>query len=290
MFTLFFALSAVAGPPPMVPSDPLHPGSKHYSYRAELRVQQCLGRTTNVLLPEGDGPFPVVFYGHGQALGFDSYRGTLEHLARKGIAAVFPPYDTGFFDRDWQRMGRDFVAISSCVLANFSQLDSGRVVYAGHSKGAYVAAIAAGLAPGLRASVPGAVLLFAVAGADVSSLRTIHPDSSLTVIFSDKDTVVSRSLSETSFKEAGARLRQFIFVKSYETEPPVNADHMWPLTKGGFVGGGPESALHYYGAWKWLVAAARDLGNSSRYTDSYLYGEFAADKGLGLQDEVRRSW
>lgn len=290
MIALILSSLVFAAPPPSAPQDPDHPGSKVYSHRAEAKKIQCLGRSVDLVLPEGEGPFPVVSYGHGQALGLDAYRATLDHLAKKGVATIFPPYDTGFFDQDWQRMGRDFVAITECALAQMPKLDPSRVVYSGHSKGAYIAAIAAGLAPGLKARAPGAVVLFAVAGADEPSLKTIRGDSALTVIFSDKDTVVKRSLSDTTYRAAGAKMKQFILVKSYATEPAVNADHMWPLTKGSFVGGGPESALHYYGAWKWLVAAARDLGAPKRYADPYLYGEAAGDKGLGLRDEIQRNW
>ena len=66
------------------------------------------------------------------------------------------------------------------------------------------------------------------------------------------------------------------------------ADHMWPLTEKSFFGGGPESALHYYGSWKWLVAAALDLGEGNRYTHPFLYGEPAVDKGIPGETDERR--
>ncbi len=293
--SLLAASAAQALPPPSAPTDPLHPGSKTYSFGVSTQNLTCQGRAVNVVLPTGpsDGRgFAVVVYGHGQALGLSAYKGTFEHLAKKGVAVVFPAFDNGFFDQDWNRMGRDFVSQADCALAQFRELDSTRVVYSGHSKGAYVASIAAGLATGMGArSVPKAIVLFEPAGYDASTLNKIPADSALTVVFSDRDTIVSRDISDKIYAGAASKRRQLILVKSYNTTPALVADHMWPLTEKGAFGGGPESSLHYFGSWKWLVAAAQDLTNGSRYEDPFLYGLPALDKGIPeLNDEVLRNW
>lgn len=58
----------------------------------------------------------------------------------------------------------------------------------------------------------------------------------------------------------------------------------------GIFGGGDETALHYFGEWKWLVAAAQDLNDGGTFTKPYLYGDLAGDKGVnGLTDDVMRA-
>jgi uncharacterized protein (DUF2141 family) len=134
-------------------------------------------------------------------------------------------------------------------------------------------------------------VLFEPAGFDAGTLGKIAADTALTVVYSDRDTIVSRDISDKIYAGAGSKRRQMILMKSYDTSPALVADHMWPLTERSAFGGGPESALHYYGSWKWLVAAAQDLTNGSRYEDPFLYGVPALEKGIpGLKDEVLRNW
>ena len=293
IFVALAVLTLKAQAAPTAPTAPDHPGSKVYPYGFDRHDIKCMGRAVTVYLPKSTNPiekFPAVVYGHGQALDVSSYAATLEHLAKKGVAAIFPTYDNGFFDQDWTRMGRDYVNVAGCAIDKFNtQVEKTQTVFAGHSKGAYVASIAAGLAAKENMVLrPGAVVLFAAAGFDSASIGGIEPATALTVVFSDKDTVVDRNLSESIYNGARSKYKQFIFVKSY---PSLNADHFWPLTKPSTFGGGNESALHYYGAWKWLVAAALDLKAGGAATNPYLYGAEAGDKGVpGTTDDVRRNW
>jgi hypothetical protein len=304
-FVAFFAamigVSAVrAAPIPGAPLDPQHPGSKAYSFHSEELKISCQGRAVEVFFPRDSKGLtppltPVIVFGHGQALDVSHYRGTFEHLAKKGIAAIHPAYDTGFFDQAWERMGRDYIRLTECVLDRYPELDKTKIIYSGHSKGAYVASIAAGLAfdKATRAA-PAAAVLFAPAGADETTLTKIGPRVALTVVYSDNDTVVSGDLSRKIFERAGSQFKQQILLKSYTppaTDTKLEAGHFWLLTKSSFFGGGPEGALHYYGSWKWLVAAAQDLNNGGALTHPYLYGAQATEKGVvGISDELRRTW
>jgi apolipoprotein D and lipocalin family protein len=279
--------------PAQVPTDPAHPGSKSYAYGFARRDFTCNGRSMSVFVPTGGAKsekFPAVVYGHGQALGVENYLATFEHLAKKGVAVIYPTYDTGFFDQDWSRMGRDYGTLTACALDRTPEITRDQLVFSGHSKGAYVASIAAGLA--VKENIPAqprSTMLFATAGFDSTSARHMGPNTSLTVIFSDQDTVVERQLSDSIFREATASKKQFIVVKSYPSG--AKADHFWPLTKASFVGGGNESALHYHGSWKWLVAAALDLKAGGNFNHPYLFGDNAADKGQpGLNDDIQRNW
>ncbi len=276
------------------PNDPEHPGSKLYSYGFERRNLTCGGRAVNVFLPtprEANENFPAVVYGHGQALGLEHYSATFEHLAKKGVAVVFPMYDKGFFDQDWTRMGNDFINLTDCAIQSVdSQIDKNHIVFSGHSKGAYVASIATGLASREGSPVkPDAAVLFETAGFDSSTAQQIDASVALTVVFGERDTVVKRDLSESLYSTAKSHRKQFILVKSYPGGP--QADHYWPQTKGALFGGGNEGALHYYGAWKWLAAAAFDAKEGNKTVNRYLYGDLATNKGtVGLEDEVKRNW
>lgn len=292
---LFLSVDVLAAP--AAPSDSDHPGSKSYPYQFTRHALKCLGRDVTVFAPtvmETAKQVPVVVYGHGQALKLEHYAGTFEHLAKKGIGVVFPMYDKGFFDQDWARMGSDYVAMSLCAIKSQPNFSLGQVVFSGHSKGAYVASIASGLASRDKLSpLPGAVVLFGLAGFDAETAAAISPTTAMTIVFSDREKVVSREFSESLYNGASSRLKQFIDVKSYpadENGGAISADHFWPQTKSAIFGGRSENALHYYGSWKWLVAAADDLAEGNKATHPYLYGSKAGDKGVtGLQDEIKRN-
>lgn len=285
---------SVAAPPPASPTDPLHPGSKIYSFGFQQKNLSCLGRSVAAVLPDGKVTnAPVVVFGHGQALDLKHYQATFEHLAKKGVAVLFPTYDQGFFDQDWTRMGSDYVEMTECALTQLSTtVSSDSVVYSGHSKGAYVASIAAGLAAKKNSKAkPKAIVIFAAAGFN-RAVDFIEPSTSLTVVYSDSDTIVGRNFSEDIYRAAPSLRKQLITLKSYTaTTPPLKADHMWPVTEPSFFGGGPENSFHYFGSWKWLTAAALDLSVGAKFADPYLYGDEAYDKGIsGLADDFVRSW
>lgn len=289
---------------PGVPADTDHPGSKVYSHDVERVVVKCNSRDvigylpqitsqTNSSISSQTNPisFPAIVFGHGQALNDTHYKATFEHLAKKGIAAIYPTYDTGFFDQNWLRMAEDYVDMSTCFIKKYPQINASQIVFSGHSKGAYVATTAAGLAFEKNKSlVPSSVIVFNTAGVIEPRVRLIDPSVELTVVFSDKDTIVERTLSEKTLKEAGSQKKQLIELKSYgpdDVQGELNADHFWILTAPSFAGGGHESAFHYYSAWKWLIAAALDVQNGGDGTHPLLFGPEALEKGVpGLLDTV----
>jgi hypothetical protein len=279
---------------PGVPKELDHPGNKNYSYSIEKKALTCSGRKVDVLLPVSTNSveqFPAVVFGHGQAMGLEHYMETMEHLAKKGVAAIFPTYDTGFFDQDWPRMGRDYVTLTDCALKQAgAKINRDQIVFSGHSKGAYVASIAAGMAVKEKLGVSASSLvLFHLAGYDAATVGYIEPKTTTTVIFSEPDTVVKRDLSDSFYQNVKSARKQFILVRSYSGGPV--ADHYWPQTKGGLLGGGPEGPLHYYGSWKWLTGAAFDLKNGGSLTNPYVYGIETGNKGVpGVVDQVTRNW
>lgn len=298
---LSFALLATqtwAGPAlPDAPKSANDPGSKIYTFEVQTKTLTCQEREVDVFFPHSNNSqekFPVVVYGHGQALSLSNYQVTLEHLAKKGIIAIFPTYDSGFFDQDWTRMGEDYVNLTACALQQLAPIAAvDQVVFSGHSKGAYVAGVAAGLAYQNKMQiVPKAVVLFEPAGVDPASLAHLGSETGLTVVFADQDSTVKEDISAQIYVSAPSHHKQYITVKSYtQTATQLVADHFWPLTQGSFFGGGPESALHYYGEWRWLGAAAFDLQSGGHFTNPYLYGSQAVDKGLpGFEDGIKRNF
>jgi dienelactone hydrolase len=292
IFQTLISLSLAQSLP--APADSLHPGSKVYSYGFAQSKTNCLNRNVDILQPTPSGSvsekFPVIVFGHGQALDLAHYQMTFEHLAKKGVIVLFPKYDNGFFDQDWVRMASDYVKQTDCALKTLPNADSTAIIFSGHSKGAYVASLAAGMVDSsvnyqLRANV-----FFAPAGSDNKLLKAYSADTSTTVVYSDADTIVDKGISENIFMNANSKLRQLITLKSYPNTS-LKADHFWILTKSSFVGGkNGDNALHYYGAWKWLVAAAWDLRDGAKSLQPYLYGDLVTDKGVdGLFDDILRN-
>ncbi len=285
--------SVMAQELPGSPASAEHPGSKIYAHEVERRDVRCDGRDVVVTYPRDlvAQALPLVIYGHGQALGFEHYEQTLVHLARKGAIAVHPQYDKGFFDQDWVRMGRDFVSLASCAVRKLGLLVAeDQVVFTGHSKGAYVAGVAAGVAVREASKLTAnAVVLFQPAGIDPTSWALLPRETKITVVHADQDTIVDRAITEKLYEQAPVEQKQMIILKSYGAQ--LEAKHFWPLTKKSVFGGTGENAFHYYGAWKWLTAAVWDLRDGNRATNPYLYGPQAADKGVvALEDSIQRNW
>ena len=147
IFLASMTAAAIEGLPAQ-PTDPAHPGSAIAPYEVERADFVLDGRSVEVFLPKsatGPQKYPLIVFGHGQALGVEHYRRTLEHLARKGVVAIHPQFDTGFFDRNWRRMADDYNRLTAEALSRYANfIAADQIVYSGHSKGAYVALVAAG--------------------------------------------------------------------------------------------------------------------------------------------------
>jgi hypothetical protein len=271
---------------PSPPQDPTHPGSKIYPFEVDTKKLTCSGRDVFVYSPRNGISVPAVVYGHGQALSLPNYEETLKHLAGKGVAGIYVTYDKGFFDQDWERMGRDFVLLTDCALKQFPQILREEIIFSGHSKGAYVAAIAAGVAQKenlpVRAS---SLILFNPVLGKFETLKDIPAATPLTVVHSDTDKIVKLEVAREMLVSVSSDKEQLIILQSFRnrTKVDLEAGHFWPLTKKSAFGGGPVSSFHHYGSWKWLVGGALD--------ERFLYGPEASDKGLeGFQDIIERNF
>lgn len=293
--TFWTALSALASvdPLPGPPIDPLHPGSRIYSRGFVVKKVKLLGRDGELFLPEpvsAGERVPIVVFGHGQAMSGKNYRDTFEHLAKKGIASYSVPFDKGFFDRDFERMGRDYATIvMDLIKSNSTLLDPERLVYSGHSKGAYVALNAAGIANAEGRIEPRAIVLFSAAGFDLPWLRSIAPEVPITLVVGEEDKIAPLSLSQEIYGSLSSHFKQLIIVRSYrETNPRLSAGHFLSASSGFGARTGP---FHFHGVWKWLGGAVADLSEVQRIRDPYLYGEQASSSGVNvLSHSVMRNW
>ncbi|MFN8847164.1 MAG: hypothetical protein ACK5V3_15955 [Bdellovibrionales bacterium] len=237
-------------------------------------------RKMDLFLPRNSlGPIPLVVYGHGQAMGVEAYDLTFEFLAKQGVAVLHPEYDKNFFDRNWNRMAQDFNRLTAETLKRYPQLNSEMIIYAGHSKGAYVALVAAGHRSHfeLLKTPAKALLLFSPAGYDAELIKNLDRRLAVSLFYPEEDQIIKRELQDQIYSGLQTDFKQFILVKSY---PNRKAEHFFPVNKKYIFGGSDGvSDFHRFGSWKWLKAAATDIINGNRLIESELYGDKALDSG-----------
>lgn len=280
---------------PRQPQEVDHPSSATYDFQLKKESYEQEGRKVDVYLPVSKtreiGSYPVVVFGHGQAIDVSGYDLTFQHLAKKGIAVVHPMYDNGFFDQKWRRMADDFNSLTLGALKKYPQLNPKLLIYAGHSKGGYVALMAAGAPSHLKLDfIAQSLVLFAPAGYDAEYLKNINSQVPVTLVYSDNDKIIKRSILNEIESGLSTKYKQFIEVTSY---PGLKADHFHPLSKSFLFGGSDGiSSFHYYATWKFLVAASLDVQSSSPLRNPYIYGAEALTTGIeGLQHKLlRKSW
>lgn len=292
---LFTGLAARALDPPSQPSDQNHPGSSYYPFAMGRDAANVNGREVLIYYPQArqrGQRFPVVIFGHGYTLTAPTYERTFEHLARKGVAVVFPMYDTGWGDHDFARMAVDFQHLADFALKRWSALlDPTRVIFSGHSNGSYVALAAAGVEPSQMLVHPRSAILFATAGAIDANLARVDPNLPVTFVVGDQDDQTPPSLTREIYAALPVHRKQIVLVKSYlQTTPQLIATHDL-IRNSNFWGSYHEDAFHYFVAWKLLVGGAWDVVMGTNATNPWIYGPEAASSGIpGFQHQVTRSW
>lgn len=281
---------------PKPPENVEHPGSTYYPYELFKQRVNIDGRPVDFYAPANqtqNTKAPVIIFGHGQAMDSSYYELLFEHLAKKGFAVISPEYSKNFFDMDWKRMGADYANLSLKAMAQFSNyVDATKVIFSGHSKGGYVALMAAGIPQNEMKLAPSAVLVFAPAGYDAARIKNLSYEMPVTIVYGESDTVIKPDLIQKIYSSLPSKYKQLITVRDYATSPALEADHYFVQTKK-FLTGGRDglSPFHYYGAAKWLVGTAQDLSAKTPITNPYVYGDETSSKGLnGLTDKVDRSW
>ena len=275
LLSLLSALPLAPGPP----TRPDHPGGAAYAYSAARRAVPAVGGfglAYYVPTPARGAAsrYPVLVFGHGYGLYGGSitalgrpvdwyYAAFLRHLARKGYVVAFPQMQAGPFDGDRPAQAARYLDAVAWLAAHVPEADTARLVFAGHSMGADVALLAAGLAarePRYRRFVPRDVL--AMAPVDEAVLRpylaALPSAVGVTLLTGDADTVVPPSNAVGIDRALRVRRHQVIELTSDTlVTPPLVADHNLSLSGGrvpGDLGGVPRvDALDWYGSWKLSV-------------------------------------
>jgi hypothetical protein len=217
---------------------------------------------------------PLVVFSHGQALKLDNYELLFERFTGLGFAVLYPKYDRGFFDTNWERMGEDYDNIVLHILEKYPQINRDKVVYSGHSKGGYVGLMALGHrglqnSAGLSSWSPVAALFYSPAGFEEDALIAINPNLPVHLIWPKEDNIIKESLIDEIYQKLPTSLKQKVVVQGYDD---LEAGHFFPLTKRAIFGGDNGiSPFHYYGVLPWTFGAIE--GNE------YLYGDLVQDSG-----------
>lgn len=280
---LFSASAARAEAIPNAPSEPENPGSLVYPYRDFTEIQIPFeGRSGTLYLPRSSEPqkWPLLAFGHGYNTAEFTYRETFEHLARKGVAVAFVPYESAG-RRDFLKMARDYNRFVAAVVKKYPKLfDSKNVAFSGHSDGASVAylAAAAPAEPDPNWITPANVIAFAISKNLPAEFKTIPANVPCTLVVGEDDTEDPSSFSKAVLPNLGCK-KQMIILRSYKTgfSERLIADHGSIRNVGWW--GSQTSALHYYGYWKFMYGAALDAAEGGPGTNKWLFGPEAAETG-----------
>lgn len=149
-FVIAFAISALAG----------EPGNfEPYSIQSDAFFLHDPTRDRRVevllLVPESNGPFPLVLFSPGFLLHGAAYRGTGELLASHGMAVALLTYSVNLFTVDHRLLVQDLLfvikALPNAAEARGVAIDRERIGLVGHSLGGKLSFLAAAEEPTVRA-------------------------------------------------------------------------------------------------------------------------------------------
>lgn len=225
------------------PTDPNHISSDFYPYELENKNFEIDGRRIDLYLPvatKEDQKFPVIVFGHGQAIRAIHYHDMFVHLAKKGFAVIHPMYDSGFFDTNWERMANDYNSLTTKVLNSYPDLNKENITYSGHSKGGHIALFAASVETPYP---PKSTVVFAPAVFNQEVVERLPQEMRLSVVWGEEDRIIGRQVAQDIFDFASGQDKKLNIVKSY---PDLEADHYFPQTKGTWFGGNNGLTAHHF--------------------------------------------
>jgi poly(3-hydroxybutyrate) depolymerase len=242
------------------------PGGREY---AHLEVKQMehgeSGQQFWIIEPTkpSTAPAPLVIFLHGySAMEPGTYRGWLNHLAKRGSIVVYPRYQERLLTPATEYFPNIIASLRQAlaVLAGpgHSKPDLERVVVVGHSAGAVEAANYCVNAALEKLPIPKAAMLVQPGQGPKRGLKLVPLDDCtriptgirLLVVVGDADGVVGDSCARLIWRDARhVRDRSFVTVQSdHHGVPPLRANHLSP------VSWTPQAtdALDWLGYWKML--------------------------------------
>jgi dienelactone hydrolase len=242
----------VSGDPPPKPTSPKQPergpGGADYRHRAIRETEHGEGGEQFwIIEPAQPAPkkAPLIIFIHGwSAMHPDTYRGWINHLAKRGNIVVYPRYQ----ERLFTPAAEYFPNVVASVRAALDVLkqpghvapDLGRVALAGHSVGGVqvvnyaVAARDEGLpaAKAVMSVEPGQGAERGLKLVPMHDAATMPAETKLLVVIGDSDGLVGSECARAIWRATRhVTDRAFITVQSdAHGSPPLNANHLAPVS------------------------------------------------------------
>ena len=255
------ALAAKASPPKQPARGP---GGSDYAHRSVKETEHGEGGTQYwIIEPAQPAPksAPLVIFLHGwTAMTPDTYRGWVNHLAKRGNIVVYPRYQAKLLSPATEFFPNTVVAVRDAlaVLAQPGHVkpDLERVALVGHSAGGVQTANYAVLAALEKLPAAKAVMIVEPGQGKNGGFKIIAMEDcekfpatlKLIVMIGDADGMVGEGCARTIWRDTGhVRERAFVTLRSDAHGTPVlNANHIAPISWNRAA----TDALDWLGLWR----------------------------------------
>jgi acetyl esterase/lipase len=250
---------------PSPPKQPAHgPGGSDYQHRAIRETEHGEGgRQFWIIEPAQPSPkqAPLVIFIHGwSAMAPDTYRGWINHLAKRGNIVVYPRYQERLFTPAAEYFPNVVASVHAAIevlkQAGHVAPDLSRVALVGHSVGGVqmvnyaVAARDEGLpiAKAVMSVEPGQGAERGIKLVPMRDPATFPAETKLLVVIGDSDGMVGSECARTIWRGTKhVTDRAFITVQSdSHGSPPLNANHLAPISWNRAA----TDALDWLGYWR----------------------------------------
>jgi dienelactone hydrolase len=225
-----------------------NPGTSDHDPAGKPVVKQKVGEGASaawVFLPPSvpAGPRPVAIFMHGyRALDPYDYGGWIDHLARRGVAVIFPVYEEGRRDNRDQLLENAAAGIRNGldhIEAQNVEIDMARVAAVGHSLGGGMTILLAAYGeqldlPALCAIMPVQAGSKGGQGFPTEAFADLTASLKIVAVNGDSDQFADSRLGLRITKEARqvpqTHKRFFILLSDEQATSPLIADHYAPLS------------------------------------------------------------
>ncbi|MEO6787482.1 MAG: alpha/beta hydrolase [Chthoniobacteraceae bacterium] len=253
---------AVRPSPPKQPAS--GPGGSDYAHHSVKQTEHGEeGQQYWIIEPAQPAPkrAPLVIFLHGwSAMTPDTYRGWVNHLAKRGNIVVYPRYQARLFSPATEFFPNVVASVRAAleVLAQPGHVtpDLGRVAVVGHSAGGVEAANYAVLAASEKLPAPKAAMIVEPGQGKDGGLKIIPMEDcgkfpaslKLIVMIGDADGLVGEGCARTIWRDAKhVRDRAFVTLRSdAHGMPSLNANHLAPISWSRLA----TDALDWLGYWR----------------------------------------